>query len=201
MQSSRPGFELVSPCPFPTTITTTPWRYTFLKGVNFWERYTSRYLPLLTEYDQSYSCIELYPLYRTTRNPSSVEVIFTNPSARAGYDTRSFFKRSLTCVKRWRSPAHWLILLRGRDPTIYIYIYIYIYVYVYIIIRMTKRTSLTLSRHSSRLLAGLLDWIPCPCWANLYTYLPNPSARAGYETRWFFKRSLTGLNSVFLLLD
>ena len=26
-------------------------------------------------------------------------------------------------------------------------------------------------------------------------YLPNPSARAGYDTRSIFKRSLTGLNS------
>ena len=30
-----------------------------------------------------------------------------------------------------------------------------------------------------------------------YTYLPNPSARAGYDTRLIFKRSLTGLNSEF----
>ena len=29
------------------------------------------------------------------------------------------------------------------------------------------------------------------------SYLPNPSARAGYETRSIFKRSLTGLNSEF----
>ena len=29
------------------------------------------------------------------------------------------------------------------------------------------------------------------------SYLPNPSARAGYDTRSFFKRSLTGLNSEF----
>ena len=30
-----------------------------------------------------------------------------------------------------------------------------------------------------------------------YAYLPNPSARAGYDTRSIFKRSLTGLNSEF----
>ena len=29
------------------------------------------------------------------------------------------------------------------------------------------------------------------------SYLPNPSARAGYDTRSLFKRSLTGLNSEF----
>ena len=28
-------------------------------------------------------------------------------------------------------------------------------------------------------------------------YLPNPSARAGYDTRSVFKQSLTGLNSDF----
>ena len=29
------------------------------------------------------------------------------------------------------------------------------------------------------------------------SYLPNPSAQAGYDTRSIFKRSLTGLNSEF----
>ena len=33
-------------------------------------------------------------------------------------------------------------------------------------------------------------------WA-LLSYLPNPSTRAGYDTRSIFKRSLTGLNSEF----
>ena len=33
----------------------------------------------------------------------------------------------------------------------------------------------------------------------IYRYLPNPSARAGYDTRSIFKRSLTGLNSEFSL--
>ena len=36
--------------------------------------------------------------------------------------------------------------------------------------------------------------------ATLWSYLPNPSARAGYDTRSIFKRSLTGLNSEFFLL-
>ena len=31
----------------------------------------------------------------------------------------------------------------------------------------------------------------------IYTYLPNPSTRAGYDTRSISKRSLTGLNSEF----
>ena len=38
---------------------------------------------------------------------------------------------------------------------------------------------------------------------NIYVIIifTNPSARAGYDTRSIFKRSLTGLNSVFLLRD
>ena len=31
----------------------------------------------------------------------------------------------------------------------------------------------------------------------MLSYLPNPSARAGYDTRSIFKQSLTGLNSEF----
>ena len=31
----------------------------------------------------------------------------------------------------------------------------------------------------------------------IYTYLPNPSTQAGYDTRSIFKQSLTGLNSEF----
>ena len=33
--------------------------------------------------------------------------------------------------------------------------------------------------------------------SSCYSYLPNPSAQAGYDTRSIFKRSLTGLNSEF----
>ena len=33
--------------------------------------------------------------------------------------------------------------------------------------------------------------------ATCVLYLPNPSARTGYDTRSIFKRSLTGLNSEF----
>ena len=37
----------------------------------------------------------------------------------------------------------------------------------------------------------------CSLIIYLLSYLPNPSARAGYDTRSIFKRSLTGLNSEF----
>ena len=39
------------------------------------------------------------------------------------------------------------------------------------------------------------------CRICLVVLFTNPSARARYDTRSIFKRSLTGLNSVFLLLD
>ena len=43
--------------------------------------------------------------------------------------------------------------------------------------------------------AGAVEYTNCIS-AEGY-YLPNPSARAGYDTRSIFKRSLTGLNSEF----
>ena len=44
---------------------------------------------------------------------------------------------------------------------------------------------------------GLSRSIQIPQFLMLWYYLPNPSARAGYDTRSIFKRSLTGLNSEF----
>ena len=53
-----------------------------------------------------------------------------------------------------------------------------------------------------RTLYSLDQWLTgtkCICKHNylLLSYLPNPSARAGYDTRSIFKWSLTGLNSEF----
>ena len=83
---SRPGFELVSPCPFPTTITITP-----------------RAPPKISIYDQQSVNRSVHSSlgFSKVLNPGSHAsiakyIIFTNPSARAGYDTRSIFKRSLT---------------------------------------------------------------------------------------------------------
>ena len=41
------------------------------------------------------------------------------------------------------------------------------------------------------------SWCLVECCRQDLSYLPNPSARAGYDTRSIFKRSLTGLNSEF----
>ena len=60
---------------------------------------------------------------------------------------------------------------------------------------MLKR-SVMLSTPSMPLLPGTLcSGVVAP--NRVLSYLPNPSARAGYDTRSIFKRSLTGLNSEF----
>ena len=41
------------------------------------------------------------------------------------------------------------------------------------------------------------EWQRIVGYADKLSYLPNPSARAGYDTRSIFKRSLTGFNSEF----
>ena len=42
-----------------------------------------------------------------------------------------------------------------------------------------------------------LDFSSLHTEVNDLSYLPNPSAQAGYDTRLIFKRSLTDLNSEF----
>ena len=42
---------------------------------------------------------------------------------------------------------------------------------------------------------------PKDIWISVVILFTNPSTRTGYDTRSVFKRSFTGLNSVFLLLD
>ena len=42
------------------------------------------------------SCTSIYELLSFSANISNALILFTNPSARAGYGTRSIFKRSLT---------------------------------------------------------------------------------------------------------
>ena len=64
----------------------------------------------------------------------------------------------------------------GRNPFPWLYIYIYIYIYIYTCVCVCLLMCISVS---------VCD----------YAYLPNPSARAGYDTRSIFKRSLTGLNS------
>ena len=72
--------------------------------LELWEMWSAPSLPL-----QSMGQIELFDIYH---------IIFTNPSARAGYDTRSIFKRSLTglnsefsfCLTFMLSANKWLML-------------------------------------------------------------------------------------------
>ena len=51
---------------------------------------------LFTNVYKSISCTSQILIYGKENNLVSPIIIFTNPSARAGYDTRSIFKRSLT---------------------------------------------------------------------------------------------------------
>ena len=46
---------------------------------------------------------------------------------------------------------------------------------------------------------AIIKWVPKAVKMRIrrLSYLPNPSARAGYDTRSMFKRSLTGFNSEF----
>ena len=66
--------------------------------------------------------------------------------------------------------------------------YIYIYIYIYIWMSDYQRYLVTVSflpiDHQDK----------CLIWWFIFT---KPSTRAGYDTRSIFKRSLTGLNSVF----
>ena len=45
-------------------------------------------------------------------------VLFTNPSARAGYDTRSIFKRSLTDLNSEFSFSYTSCLTKAEEPSL-----------------------------------------------------------------------------------
>ena len=49
-------------------------------------------------------------------------VLFTNPSARAGYDTRSIFKRSLTGLNSEFSFSETSCLTKAEEPSPYYYL-------------------------------------------------------------------------------
>ena len=91
---------------------------------------------------------------------------------------------------RWRSlnprqRCSWCILLpQPSEPTykgVSYFIYTYIYNLCYLLIRKYEKLK-------------KVKFLKSQCEMILFT---NPSARAGYDTRSIFKRSLTGLNSEF----
>ena len=53
-----------------------------------------------------------------------MRIIFTNPSARAGYDTRSFFKRSLTGLNSEFSFSKTSCLTKAEEPSLPYYLLI-----------------------------------------------------------------------------
>ena len=130
------------------------------------------------------------PLYlKETNNclPTDVEASLSylpTPPARAGYDSRSIFKQSLTGLNSEFSFSLTSCLTNAEEPSLSYYLPI----------------------------AGgrIIGFIPFPCpfpmmititpWAPHFFFLDfftHPSAWAGYDTRSIFKRSLTGLNSEF----
>ena len=62
-----------------------------------------------------FTILQLPAHWDIVTNSTQVFTIFTNPSARAGYDTRSIFKRSLTGLRLVASPR----LKNLVCPTIY----------------------------------------------------------------------------------
>ena len=88
------------------------------------------------------------------------------------------------------------------------YSYILIYLYAYQRLECTIQVKSFEFTHMWSLVMPtwvLNPWweehIYCPPWTDCFIvyicYLPNPSARAGYDTRSIFKWSLTGLNSEY----
>ena len=50
------------------------------------------------------------------------DTIFTNPSARAGYDTKSIFKRSLTGLNSEFSFSYTSCLTKAEEPSLFYYL-------------------------------------------------------------------------------
>ena len=50
-----------------------------------------------------------------------LKILFTNPSARAGYDTRSIFKRSLTGLNSEFSFSYTSCLTKAEEPSLSYY--------------------------------------------------------------------------------
>ena len=93
------------------------------------------WLPYFTPELFSFSCIRLLVCFRVIFPNLLVEFsfivlecsvlsvfIFTNPSARAGYDTRSVFKRSLTGLNSDFSFSYTCCLYRAEEPSLPYYL-------------------------------------------------------------------------------
>ena len=59
----------------------------------------------------------------------NIMIIFTNPSARAGYDTRSIFKRSLTGLNSEFSFSYTNCPIKAEEPSLSYYLAINIMIY------------------------------------------------------------------------
>ena len=78
-------------------------------------------------------------------------------------------------------------------------VHVKIYEYIYRVTKKKKKKKRTELINffitSTKIKQNNSNFVRSNFWT--YLYLPNPSARTGYDTRSIFKRSLTGLNSEF----
>ena len=86
-----------------------------------WLNSSERWFPIvfhciLVEYSERGQKVR--PLFSS----SNIFIIFTNPSARAGYDTRSFFKRSLTGLNSEFSFSYTSCLTKAEEISLSYYL-------------------------------------------------------------------------------
>ena len=66
--------------------------------------------------------IEFDRLYVKKKTKDICLILFTNPSARVGYDTRSIFKRSLTGLNSQFSFSYTSCLVKAEEPSLPYYL-------------------------------------------------------------------------------
>ena len=131
-------------------------------------------------------------------------VLYINPVVLAGQQRLVYIssERTLDTVKKTK---------RNYDTHTHTHTHIYIYIYICVCVCVCVIMYIYILSSTDRLYRGITNpqcgqtrrtlqariEIPPNISLNIVSYLPNPSARAGYDTRSIFKRSLTGLNSEF----
>ena len=124
-------------------------------------------------------------------------ILFTNPSARAGYDTRSIFKWSLTGLHSEFPFSKTSCLTKAEEPGLFYYLPISEGRIIAFIPFPRVLVLCEMKTVSSKIWTRIAVSISYD--DNHYTTGTSffPSARAGYDARFIFKRSLTVLISEF----
>ena len=138
---SRPGFELVSPCPFPTTITIAPFKR-FIGGIYICQRSIKNYILRNKYYSK---CIHWYEYLWILKLYHTFEIYSTNV-----HTIHKNFDYKL--LLGGKNLEYTLDLINDGDNLLgrkirKLYIYIYIYHHDHVV--PLARISLTLSRHFS----------------------------------------------------